>query len=115
MIQAIAQTANGHTVGGEQLLTFDLQLTRTPLKHADMLAFDIWEVKSYSHSILNIVQWTKLVDEIVHAAWAMCKTGRRYAIGLILDEYPLHKSVHAAFVRPELEVYSLGMMNSRDE
>ena len=92
-----------------------MQLARTRLKAADMLVFDIWEVISYSHSILNIVQWTKLVDDIVHAAWPMCKTGRRYAIGLILDEYPLHKSVHAALVRHEFEVYSLGMMNSRDE
>ena len=45
----------------------------------------------------------------------MCKTGRRYAIGLILDEYPLHKSVHAALVKHEFEVYSLAVMNSRDE
>ena len=92
-----------------------MQLARTRLKATDMLVFDIWEVISYSHSILNIVQWTKLVDDIVHAAWSMCKTGRRCTIGLILDEYPWHKSVHAALVKHELEVYSLGMMNSRDE
>ena len=28
---------------------------------------------------------------------------------------PLHKSVHAALARHEFEVYSLGVMNSRDE
>ena len=38
-----------------------------------------------------------------------------YAIGLILGEYPLQKSVHAALVMHEFEVYSLAVMNSRDE
>ena len=70
--------------GAWRTITCELSKSRDRLDDAEILVFDIWQVIPYG----LVAKQPEIVENIVRAAWSMCKTGERRAIGLLRDSDP---------------------------